>query len=80
MRSISARAELSENHAHRHLGFADADLSRWCRKAGIEVADITHLKGKPLTVTLWLGCKPGTAAQMNPAPRQRRTADKRVTA
>lgn len=74
-------ANLREAHAHRHLGFADADISRWGRKAGVEPADIVHLKGKPLTVTLWLGCKPAAKTHMiPPRRRQARSADKGVTA
>ena len=73
--------KLRETYAHRHLGFADADISRWSRKAGVEPADMVHLKGKPLTVTLWLGCKPAAGAQLlPPRRRQARGADKRVTA
>lgn len=72
---------LRDAHAHRHLGFADGEISGWYRKAGLEPAGIRHLKGKPLTVTLWLGCKPRKAAQ-NDSPRRRqgRRAEGQVNA
>jgi len=57
---------LREEHAHRHLGFAEAEMIRWCRQAGIEPLEVVHLPGKPLTVTLWLGRRPKEAAK---APR-----------
>lgn len=72
-------ASLRDAHAHRHLGFADSEISRWCRKAGVERAEIRHLKGKPLTVSLWLGRKPGRTAKSTPR-RQARRAEGRVDA
>jgi len=54
---------LREDYAHRHLGFSDADLNRWCRQAGMAPLDVVHLAGKPLTVTLWLGRRPGAASK-----------------
>ena len=44
---------LRSDHAHRRLGFADAEVTGWCEVAGLEVAEIQHLPGDPLTVTLW---------------------------
>jgi ubiquinone/menaquinone biosynthesis C-methylase UbiE len=44
---------LRSDHAHRRLGFADAEVTGWCKVAGLEVAEIQHLPGDPLTVTLW---------------------------
>jgi DNA-binding transcriptional ArsR family regulator/ubiquinone/menaquinone biosynthesis C-methylase UbiE len=48
--------ELRNEHAHRRLGFADEEVARWARAAGLEVAAIRHLPPKdgPLTVSLWL--------------------------
>lgn len=44
---------LREEHAHRRLGFADDDIAEWCRQAGLELADVRHLEGDPLTVSIW---------------------------
>ena len=54
-------ADLREGHAHRHLGFGDPDLARWCRNAGLTPMKAVHLAGKPLTVTLWVSRRPGDA-------------------
>jgi ubiquinone/menaquinone biosynthesis C-methylase UbiE len=51
---------LREEHAHRRLGFADAEVSDWCEAAGV-----THVKTKTLapnksgalTVKIWAGEK-----------------------
>jgi len=52
--------ELRNAHAHRRLGFADEEVARWARAAGLEVAAIRHLPAKdgPLTVSLWLAEAP----------------------
>jgi len=51
---------LRAEHAHRRLGFADAEIARWCAKAGLESFAARHLQaarpaaaGESLTVTLW---------------------------
>jgi ArsR family transcriptional regulator len=44
---------LREEHAHRRLGFADAEIGEWCRAAGLEPAAPRHLPGDPLTVVIW---------------------------
>jgi len=44
---------LRSEHAHRRLGFADAELVGWCRAAGLEPGPVRHLPGDPLTVSLW---------------------------
>lgn len=44
---------LREEHAHRWLGFEDADVVRWLRAAGFQCDAPVHLPGHPLTVTLW---------------------------
>lgn len=44
---------LRTDHAHRRLGFADDEVTAWCQAAGLGVAEILHLPGDPLTVTLW---------------------------
>jgi ArsR family transcriptional regulator len=48
---------LREEHAHRRLGFADAEVEAWLRRAGLEKAATRSLPGDPLTVTIWLGRK-----------------------
>jgi len=44
---------LREQHAHRRLGFDEAEVAAWCRQAGLEPAPVVHLAGNPLTVTIW---------------------------
>lgn len=44
---------LRSDHAHRRLGFADAEVAQWCRQAGLTMAAPVHLPGDPLTVSLW---------------------------
>ena len=49
---------LRTEHAHRRLGFADEEVTGWCEAAGLGVADVLHLPGNPLTVTLWAAAWP----------------------
>ena len=44
---------LREDHAHRRLGFADADVDEWCRAAGLDPESARRLPGDPLTVVVW---------------------------
>jgi len=44
---------LRDEHAHRRLGFADADIEEWCRAAGLDLAPPCALPGDPLTVMVW---------------------------
>jgi ubiquinone/menaquinone biosynthesis C-methylase UbiE/DNA-binding transcriptional ArsR family regulator len=44
---------LRTEHAHRRLGFGDAEVVGWCRAAGLEAAAVQRLPGNPLTVSLW---------------------------
>ena len=44
---------LREEHAHRRLGFSDAEVAEWCRAAGLDPASPRHLPGDPLTVVIW---------------------------
>jgi ubiquinone/menaquinone biosynthesis C-methylase UbiE/DNA-binding transcriptional ArsR family regulator len=44
---------LRTEHAHRRLGFGDAEVVAWCRAAGLEPGPVQHLPGNPLTVSLW---------------------------
>ena len=51
---------LREEHAHRRLGFADADIAEWCAAAGVENLKITTLAAKKkdaLNVKVWAGDK-----------------------
>jgi ubiquinone/menaquinone biosynthesis C-methylase UbiE len=44
---------LRDEHAHRRLGFADADVDDWCRGAGLQPEQPRLLPGDPLTVVIW---------------------------
>ncbi len=44
---------LRSEHAHRRLGFADGEITLWCRAAGLEPEPVRRLPGDPLTVSLW---------------------------
>ena len=44
---------LRSEHAHRRLGFADGEITLWCRQAGLDCRDVVHLPGDPLTVSIW---------------------------
>jgi ArsR family transcriptional regulator len=51
---------LREEHAHRRLGFADAEIADWCAAAGVARAKTTTLAAKKrgaLTVKIWAGDK-----------------------
>ena len=60
---------LREEHAHRRLGFADADVAEWCRAAGLDPAPPRLLPGDPLTVVLWAAHR---RAAPDRAPPERR--------
>ncbi len=52
---------LREQHAHRRLGFADAEVAEWCAAAGVLNVKTTTLAAKKreaLTVKIWAGDKP----------------------
>src|SRR6202158_1613061 len=44
---------LRDDHAHRRLGFADADVDDWCRAADLDPDPARRLPGDPLTVVIW---------------------------
>jgi ArsR family transcriptional regulator len=48
-----ALERLRSEHAHRRLGFADDEVSKWCRAAGLRPEPVRHLPGKQLTVSIW---------------------------
>jgi ubiquinone/menaquinone biosynthesis C-methylase UbiE len=62
---------LRTEHAHRRLGFADAEVAAWCRTAGLDPAPPRHLPGNPLTVAIWTAHRPAPADAGNTAPRPR---------
>jgi ArsR family transcriptional regulator len=44
---------LRTEHAHRRLGFSDAEIAEWFAAAGLALEQTVALKGNPLTVKLW---------------------------
>ncbi|MGF1606237.1 MAG: ArsR/SmtB family transcription factor [Rhodothalassiaceae bacterium] len=44
---------LREQHAHRRLGFASAEIRQWAEAAALELVDEKPLEGGELTVILW---------------------------
>ncbi|MGE5503412.1 MAG: ArsR/SmtB family transcription factor [Actinomycetota bacterium] len=49
---------LRESHAHRRLGFADAEVEGWLAGAGLVPQSPIRLPGKPLTVVVWRAHRP----------------------
>jgi ArsR family transcriptional regulator len=60
---------LRQEHAHRRLGFADEEVIGWCRAAGLEAAPVRHLRGHPLTVSIWSARRRHIEAQEQTAAR-----------
>jgi ubiquinone/menaquinone biosynthesis C-methylase UbiE len=58
---------LRADYAHRRLGFADEEVTRWCKAAGLSAVKVRHLNaaGKAghdaLTVSLWTATQPASA-------------------
>jgi ubiquinone/menaquinone biosynthesis C-methylase UbiE len=48
---------LRDQHAHRRLGFSDAEVEGWLSAAGLTPDGQTRLAGDPLTVVLWRAIK-----------------------
>lgn len=61
---------LRAHHAHRRLGFSDAEVAGWLQASGLTPLMPLALPGKPLTVTLWLAERPAAAAVSTIAPAQ----------
>jgi ubiquinone/menaquinone biosynthesis C-methylase UbiE len=59
---------LRSEHAHRRLGFADAEVTAWCVAAGLEPEPARLLPGNPLTVALWQARRRARADVTTPAP------------
>ncbi|MGQ0663331.1 MAG: ArsR/SmtB family transcription factor [Pseudomonadota bacterium] len=49
---------LRRDHAHRRLGFGDAEVAGWVRAVGLEPARPVQLPGEKLTVSLWAAERP----------------------
>ena len=49
---------LRDQHAHRRLGFSDAEVEGWFEAAGLVPSPAIRLPGKPLTVVVWTAIKP----------------------
>ncbi len=52
---------LRSEHAHRRLGFTDAEVQGWCRAAGLNPVPPLKLAGEALTVVLWAADRPAEA-------------------
>lgn len=52
---------LRKEHAHRRLGFADAEVRQWCLAADLEPAAPHVLPGQPLTVQVWRAARRAVA-------------------
>ncbi|MEM9168716.1 MAG: metalloregulator ArsR/SmtB family transcription factor [Pseudomonadota bacterium] len=68
---------LRDDHAHRRLGFDDAEVRGWCENAGLTLANAVTLsppspQGRMLTVKIWL-CRAGAGAER--PPRRQRAAE-----
>lgn len=53
------REELRSADAHVRLGFADEAMLKYFEEAGLDGRVVEHLGGGELTVTLWMGERPG---------------------
>ncbi|MEE8110169.1 MAG: metalloregulator ArsR/SmtB family transcription factor [bacterium] len=62
--------DLRKNHAHRRLGFADGEVKKWFRAAGLEPEDVVHLPGDPLTVSVWWATRPAENVQRGDHPKR----------
>ncbi|WP_430395373.1 ArsR/SmtB family transcription factor [Ferrovibrio sp.] len=52
---------LRKDHAHRRLGFSDAEVRQWCIAAGLEPGQPIALPGQPLTVHVWRATRRASA-------------------
>lgn len=48
---------LRHQHQHRRLGFSEIEISRICEECALNVTQVRHLPGDPLTVTIWIAEK-----------------------
>jgi ArsR family transcriptional regulator len=61
---------LREHHAHRRLGFADAQMRDWFAAAGLAFEPPRRLAGDPLTVVIWPARRIGTAGDFEQPDQQ----------
>ncbi|HEX3208211.1 MAG TPA: metalloregulator ArsR/SmtB family transcription factor [Geminicoccaceae bacterium] len=61
---------LREQHAHRRLGFADAQMRDWFAAAGLAFEPPRRLAGDPLTVVIWPARRIGTAGDFEQPDQQ----------
>jgi len=54
---------LRDEQAHRRLGFADDEITAMGESAGLEQADLRHLDGGKLRVTIWRFDKPAVSKE-----------------
>ncbi len=65
---------LRTDHAHRRLGFTDADILEWCAAAGLHVEPPGALgenavrEGEALTVKVWCAVSPSRRTRRDAAP------------
>ncbi|MFV3076438.1 ArsR/SmtB family transcription factor [Niveispirillum fermenti] len=60
---------LREQHAHRRLGFTDAEMGNWLRRAGMNPDPVRVLPGDPLTVCIWRAIRADTSStRLRPSP------------
>lgn len=48
---------LRDEHAHLRLGFDSGEVKKWLDECGLKCTVVEHLRGDPLTVTVWLANK-----------------------
>jgi ArsR family transcriptional regulator len=59
---------LRDEHNHRRLGFAEAEIEGWFDKTDLTAVESERLTGDPLTVAVWLAEKQETAPNPKPSP------------
>jgi ArsR family transcriptional regulator len=59
---------LRDEHAHRRLGFSDAEVGEWLRAARLEAGETRHIAGNPLTIGIWTAVKPAPHAPARTQP------------
>lgn len=64
--------DLRTSHAHRRLGFAEDEVKKWFRGAGLEPEEVIHLPGNPLTVSIWSATRPALPQQQEVQPKRLR--------
>jgi ArsR family transcriptional regulator len=52
---------LRREHAHRRLGFTDAEIHGWFGAGGLLPEPPVRLAGDPLTVVVWPACRAGAS-------------------